>query len=418
MATTCCDSQCSSTEGPVIQPMLSSSSAHPEDNGKNRHARGDSTASAVSAGGTSPFHHHHHHQHLSGRRATTGKISAHNSRRGHKRTQSAGNYGFGAKDLSLYMATGLYAAHQMPPYRSFEYGFNEICNSGKLSNSDSNLSTAGRDEGTTTSKPQSKHRASVCSSTGPCNRSRHRSHCSHRQFLSQKQQQQVKHQLQQSSLSASTTTAAAAVKQHSAQLLPAAGGVLNNSSSQIRAKSNESRNEQTPACDDEDDEEEYEYYSDEADDNQENECGILSIRPLRLQKYATIQVFVLLCCLLVTLNQALSSGYFNSVITTIEKRFDIPSRMTGLIASTFEIGNLITVIFVSYFGTHRHIPVWIGKGIIVTGLGSLIFSLAHFVPQDNPLDSVNMSHSGAWDDNICHIPEPLITSPLASARYI
>lgn len=53
---------------------------------------------------------------------------------------------------------------------------------------------------------------------------------------------------------------------------------------------------------------------------------------------------------------------FHSVITTIEKRFDIPSRVSGAIASTFEIGNLLTIIFVSYLGSHRHIPVWIGKG--------------------------------------------------------
>lgn len=66
--------------------------------------------------------------------------------------------------------------------------------------------------------------------------------------------------------------------------------------------------------------------------------------------------------MLVTLQQAVSSGYINSVITTIEKRFDIPSSLSGLIASCYEIGNVITVIFVSYLGSRRHIPVWIGIG--------------------------------------------------------
>ena len=74
------------------------------------------------------------------------------------------------------------------------------------------------------------------------------------------------------------------------------------------------------------------------------------------------QVFVFLLSVLVTLQQALSSGYLNSVITTIEKRYEIPSSISGIIASMYEIGNVITVIFVSYLGSRRHIPVWIGMG--------------------------------------------------------
>lgn len=92
------------------------------------------------------------------------------------------------------------------------------------------------------------------------------------------------------------------------------------------------------------------------------DCGLLSCRPIALQKFARIKIFVLLLSILVTLQQALSSGYINSVITTIEKRFEIPSSFSGLIASSYEIGNVITVIFVSYLGSRRHIPVWIGIG--------------------------------------------------------
>lgn len=92
------------------------------------------------------------------------------------------------------------------------------------------------------------------------------------------------------------------------------------------------------------------------------DCGLLSCRPQALQRFARIKIFVLLLSILVTLQQALSSGYINSVITTIEKRFEIPSSFSGLIASSYEIGNVITVIFVSYLGSRRHIPVWIGIG--------------------------------------------------------
>lgn len=101
---------------------------------------------------------------------------------------------------------------------------------------------------------------------------------------------------------------------------------------------------------------------DDDNDLRSQDCGILGCRPGGIQKFARIKIFVLLLSMLVMLQQALSSGYINSVITTIEKRFEIPSSYSGLIASSYEIGNVITVIFVSYLGSRRHIPVWIGIG--------------------------------------------------------
>lgn len=127
------------------------------------------------------------------------------------------------------------------------------------------------------------------------------------------------------------------------------------------------------------------------------DCGILSCRPPFLQRFAGIKVFVLLLSFLVTLQQALSSGYINSVITTIEKRFEIPSSLSGLIASSYEIGNVITVIFVSYLGSRRHIPVWIAVGSIVMGIGSVVFTVPHFIAEPHlPTILANSS-----SDNIC-----------------
>jgi len=93
------------------------------------------------------------------------------------------------------------------------------------------------------------------------------------------------------------------------------------------------------------------------------ECGF---GPCNLPDYfhglANIKVFVGILALLVTLQQAVASGYVNSVITTIETRFEIPSKFTGLVASAYEMGNVVTVLFVSYLGAKRHIPRWIAIG--------------------------------------------------------
>ncbi|XP_050076615.1 solute carrier organic anion transporter family member 4C1 [Anopheles maculipalpis] len=129
------------------------------------------------------------------------------------------------------------------------------------------------------------------------------------------------------------------------------------------------------------------------------DCGILNCRPSAVQHFARIKVFVLLLSILVTLQQALSSGYINSVITTIEKRFEIPSSLSGLIASSYEIGNVITVIFVSYLGSRRHIPVWIGIGAVIMGIGSLVFMVPHFTGEPNPGIMIDNKTS----DNICRL---------------
>ncbi|KPI94972.1 Solute carrier organic anion transporter family member 5A1 [Papilio xuthus] len=133
------------------------------------------------------------------------------------------------------------------------------------------------------------------------------------------------------------------------------------------------------------------------------DCGILSWRPLFIQRFSSIKVFVFFLSFLVTLQQALSSGYINSVITTIEKRFEIPSSLSGLIASSYEIGNVITVIFVSYLGSRRHIPVWIAVGAVIMGIGSLVFVVPHFIAEANS----EMMANNKSDDNICRLPRAL-----------
>ncbi|KAL1441474.1 hypothetical protein MTO96_008446 [Rhipicephalus appendiculatus] len=156
---------------------------------------------------------------------------------------------------------------------------------------------------------------------------------------------------------------------------------------------------------------------DEVDPNL-RECGILGCRPRSLQYFANIRVFVFLSCLLVTLQQALSTGYVNSVITTIEKRFDIPSRVSGAISSSFEIGNLLTIIFVSYLGSHRHIPVWIGKGTIVMAIGSFVFSLPYFMDQSNSPSIYRLNVTRIEDENTCQMPTAAMVPEHTSSHFI
>ncbi|EDL10632.1 solute carrier organic anion transporter family member 1A5 [Mus musculus] len=94
--------------------------------------------------------------------------------------------------------------------------------------------------------------------------------------------------------------------------------------------------------------------------------------------FSKIKMFLLaLTCAYVS--KSLSGIYMNSMLTQIERQFDIPTSIVGLINGSFEIGNLLLIILVSYFGTKLHRPIMIGIGCVIMGLGCFLMSLPHFL---------------------------------------
>uniref|UniRef100_A0A9L0ICC9 Solute carrier organic anion transporter family member n=1 Tax=Equus asinus TaxID=9793 RepID=A0A9L0ICC9_EQUAS len=79
--------------------------------------------------------------------------------------------------------------------------------------------------------------------------------------------------------------------------------------------------------------------------------------------------------------KALAEGYLKSTITQIERRFDIPSSLVGVIDGSFEIGNLLVITFVSYFGAKLHRPKIIGAGCLIMGVGTLLIAMPQFFMQ-------------------------------------
>ncbi|XP_052575524.1 solute carrier organic anion transporter family member 1C1 isoform X4 [Peromyscus californicus insignis] len=76
--------------------------------------------------------------------------------------------------------------------------------------------------------------------------------------------------------------------------------------------------------------------------------------------------------------KALAEGYLKSTITQIERRFDISSSLVGIIDGSFEIGNLLVITFVSYFGAKLHRPKIIGAGCLVMGMGTMLIAAPQF----------------------------------------
>ncbi|KAI4899806.1 hypothetical protein NFI96_013759, partial [Prochilodus magdalenae] len=76
--------------------------------------------------------------------------------------------------------------------------------------------------------------------------------------------------------------------------------------------------------------------------------------------------------------KAFQGSYMKSSVTQIERRFDIPSSLIGVIDGSFELGNLLVITFVSYFGAKLHRPRLIGAGCLIMAAGSFITALPHF----------------------------------------
>ncbi|XP_062374740.1 solute carrier organic anion transporter family member 1C1 [Sardina pilchardus] len=77
--------------------------------------------------------------------------------------------------------------------------------------------------------------------------------------------------------------------------------------------------------------------------------------------------------------KALSGSYMKSTITQLERRFDIPSYLVGVIDGSFEIGNLLVIAFVSYFGAKLHRPKIIAVGCLLMSVGTFLIALPHFI---------------------------------------
>ncbi|CAG5868034.1 unnamed protein product [Menidia menidia] len=86
--------------------------------------------------------------------------------------------------------------------------------------------------------------------------------------------------------------------------------------------------------------------------------------------------------------KAFCGAYLKSSITQIERRFDIPSSLIGVIDGSFEMGNLLVIAFVSYFGAKLHRPKLIGIGCLIMSVGSFLIAMPHFFQGPSVLSPV------------------------------
>lgn len=98
-----------------------------------------------------------------------------------------------------------------------------------------------------------------------------------------------------------------------------------------------------------------------------------------LQMFNTIHWYVTWVCLFSIVQGFIVNGVINAVISSLERRFDLPSSKSGLIASSNDFLAFFLVLLISFYGSERNKPRIIGCGVVVLAVGSLLFSLPHFM---------------------------------------
>ena len=110
------------------------------------------------------------------------------------------------------------------------------------------------------------------------------------------------------------------------------------------------------------------------------DCALLCVKLKLLNTFRSPKWFLVFLCMAATIQGLCINGLVNVVITSIERRFGLQSTQSGIIASSYDIGSLIIMVPVSYFGGRvgASKPRFIAAGLVIMGLGSLVWSLPHF----------------------------------------
>ena len=72
--------------------------------------------------------------------------------------------------------------------------------------------------------------------------------------------------------------------------------------------------------------------------------------------------------------------FTNVVISTIERRFGLDSTQSGFVAGSYDLGSLIAIVPITYFGGRPTAskPRYISAGMLMIAIGSFTFLLPHF----------------------------------------
>lgn len=132
---------------------------------------------------------------------------------------------------------------------------------------------------------------------------------------------------------------------------------------------------------------------------QDTTCGFWIFKGPFLQKFANKKAYVFLYGVVGCIFSA-TYAYFNGTITTLEKRYKIPSKNTGIISVGNDISSLFLSAILSYYAGKGHRPRWIAFGLFTIVLFCWLNAVPHLLygPGEAAL-LLTTEHGASYDED-------------------
>ncbi|KAK7075238.1 hypothetical protein SK128_013125 [Halocaridina rubra] len=107
-------------------------------------------------------------------------------------------------------------------------------------------------------------------------------------------------------------------------------------------------------------------------------CGLGKIRSRYLQKLARPVTYLVISSV-VALVQGMFFTYSNATLSTVEKRFRLPSKVSGFTTTGNDLVQLFLSVHITYLAGQGHRPRWLAMGMIGASIGCVLAATPHFI---------------------------------------
>ncbi|XP_069178029.1 solute carrier organic anion transporter family member 74D isoform X1 [Procambarus clarkii] len=121
-------------------------------------------------------------------------------------------------------------------------------------------------------------------------------------------------------------------------------------------------------------------------------CGAGLVRGEALQKLASPATYLVISSV-VALVQGMFYTYANATLSTVEKRFRLPSKISGLVTTGNDVIQLVLAVHMSFLAGQGHRPRWLALSMLCAAVGCFLAATPHIIFGAGDLVLVHDSNS-------------------------